>query len=41
MENTVLNNIYNRQIEAIKKAISSLHPDLQFDYEMELNKIMD
>ena len=40
-ENTVLNNIYNRQIEAIKKAISSLHPDLQFDYEMELNKIMD
>jgi hypothetical protein len=38
--NIVLNNIYNRQIDAIKKTIYSLHPDLQFDYEIELNKII-
>ncbi len=39
-ENIVLNNIYKHQIEVIKKAIKSLHPDLQFDYETELNKIL-
>jgi hypothetical protein len=38
-ENIALNNIYKHQIEAIKKTISSLHEDLQFDYEAELNKI--
>ena len=38
-ESLVLNNIYKRQIEAIKKIIKSLHEDLQFDYETELNKI--
>ena len=37
--NTGLHNIYKRQIEAVKKTISSLHEDLQFDYEIELNKI--
>ena len=39
-ENIVLNNIYKRQIEVIKKTIYSLHEDLQFDYEIELNKII-
>ena len=39
-ENRVLNNIYKRQIEAIKKTINSLHADLQFDYEKELNNII-
>jgi len=34
-----LHNIYKRQIEVIKKAVSSLHEDLQFDYEMELTEI--
>lgn len=38
-ENIVLTNIYRRQIEAIKKTIYSLHEDLQFDYEIELNKL--
>jgi len=38
--NKVLNNIYNRQIETIKKTIHYLHEDLQFDYEIELNKII-
>jgi hypothetical protein len=29
-------NIYNRQKDAVKKAISCLHEDLQYDYQMEL-----
>ena len=36
-QNTVLYNIYNRQIDAIKKAISHLHEDLKYDYGMELS----
>jgi hypothetical protein len=39
--NTALTNIYNRQIEAIKKTIHSLHEDLQFDYERELDKMVN
>ncbi len=39
-ENIGLNNIYKRQIETIKKTIYSLHADLQFDYERELNNIL-
>jgi len=38
--NMVLQNIFNRQIETIKKAISTLHEDLQYDYELELNEIL-
>jgi len=38
-KNTVLNNLYKRQIATIKKAISTLHEDLQYDYELELNEI--
>ena len=38
-KNIALHNIYKRQIEAIKKALSSLHEDLQYDYEVELNEI--
>jgi hypothetical protein len=37
--NIALYNIYKRQVEAIKKTIYSLHEDLQFDYEKELNKL--
>ena len=40
-DNNVLHNIYLRQLEIIKKVISSLHDDLQYDYEMELNSLMD
>ncbi|PKP03664.1 MAG: hypothetical protein CVU11_07305 [Bacteroidetes bacterium HGW-Bacteroidetes-6] len=39
--NVVLTNIYNNQIEAIKKNIAFLHEDLQFDYEIELKKLVD
>ncbi len=38
--NMALNNIYKRQVEAIKKIIGSLHEDLQFDYEIELNNLI-
>ena len=38
-ENVTLTNIYERQVLMIKKAISTLHEDLQFDYETELNKL--
>jgi hypothetical protein len=37
--NVMLLNLYNRQIEAIRKKISLLHEDLQFDYGLELNKL--
>lgn len=43
--NPTLNNLYLRQIELIKKAISTLHEDLQHDYGVELksieNKLID
>jgi hypothetical protein len=35
----VLQNLYNRQIDKIKKAISSLHEDLQSDYGIELSAL--
>ena len=38
--NVTLNNIYNRQIEMIKKVVLTLHEDLQYDYKEELNEIL-
>ena len=35
----VLTNLYNRQIDKIKKAISVLHEDLQYDYERMLEDL--
>ncbi len=35
-----LNNIYIRQIQKIKKAISALHEDLQYDYGEELKPLL-
>ncbi len=37
--NVSLVNIFNRQIVLIKKAITSLHEDLQFDYGLELEEL--
>jgi len=34
---TALQNMYIRQVELIKKTISKLHEDLQFDYESDMN----
>jgi superfamily II RNA helicase len=38
--NTVLGNLYLRQIQRIKKALSNLHEDLQFDYSKEMEPLM-
>jgi len=35
-----LHNIYLRQIELIRKIISSLHEDLQYDYNLELEELI-
>ncbi len=37
--NRVLQNLYERQINLIRKSISSLHEDLQYDYEVELEAL--
>ncbi|WP_452227799.1 MULTISPECIES: hypothetical protein [unclassified Lacinutrix] len=37
--NVTLTNIYDRQIAAIKKIISALHEDLQYDYTMALEEL--
>lgn len=39
--NTGLQNLYNKQIETIKKKTTLLHEDLQFDYRTELNSLND
>jgi len=37
--NKTLTNMYNRQILSIKKTISLLHEDLQYDYNQQLDNI--
>ncbi|MDP3312203.1 hypothetical protein [Lutibacter sp.] len=37
--NNVLKNLFIREIESIKKKILLLHEDLQYDYELEIEKI--
>ena len=37
--NTTLSNLYERQILSIKKKISVLHEDLQYDYNMQLEDL--
>ena len=38
-KSTVLQNIYQKQVEMINKAIPKLHEDLQFDYQLELENL--
>ena len=38
-KNTTLNNLYERQIIYIKKKISVLHEDLQYDYTLQLEEL--
>ena len=35
----VLQNMFNKQVEMIWKAVGHLHEDLQFDYKMELENL--
>ena len=37
--NRVINNLYLREKEAIKKRVSTLHEDLQYDYKLELKEL--
>jgi hypothetical protein len=37
--NTVLQNIFNREILSIEKKLLFLHEDLQYDYNLELDKL--
>jgi hypothetical protein len=36
---TVLENLYEQQLKKIRKALSTLHEDLQYDYRQELESI--
>jgi DNA repair protein RadC len=38
--NTTLSNLYQRQILSIKKKISVLHEDLQYDYNLQLEDLV-
>lgn len=38
-KNATLNNIFDRQIALIKRIVSKLHEDLQYDYHIELEKL--
>ena len=37
--NSVLSNLYQRQIQRIKKALSTLHEDLQYDYKEDIESL--
>ena len=37
--NTVLKNLFNREIESVKKKMLVLHEDLQYDYGVELESL--
>ncbi|TYA57330.1 hypothetical protein [Formosa maritima] len=39
--NVTLTNIYERQILNIKKIVATLHEDLQYDYNIELEELVD
>lgn len=38
--NTVLRNIFNREIASIEKKLLLIHEDLQYDYNLELEKLL-
>ena len=38
-KNVSLTNIFNRQVLLIKKSIATLHEDLQYDYNLELEDL--
>lgn len=40
-KNKTLQNLFDRQVVLIEKAIAKLHEDLQFDYNFELEELLD
>lgn len=41
LKNTGLKNFYEKQISAVRKKASQLHEDLQFDYNIELDRLIN
>ncbi|MCB9038980.1 MAG: hypothetical protein H6557_20395 [Lewinellaceae bacterium] len=39
--NTVLRNLYERQLSGIEKAVSTLHEDLQYDFQLEIDRLRE
>lgn len=39
--NVTLTNLFARQIQAIKRLIGKMHEDLQFDYNLELDQVIN
>jgi hypothetical protein len=40
-KSTALSNLYQRQIQKIEKALTTMHEDLQYDYREELRKVVE
>ncbi len=40
-KNTVLTNTFNKQLEMAQKAIAKLHEDLQYDYNLMVEELLD
>ncbi|MEP1095792.1 MAG: hypothetical protein ABJG78_11825 [Cyclobacteriaceae bacterium] len=38
-KNTTLTNLFNREVQRIQKALSSLHEDIQADYQYEIGRL--
>lgn len=38
---SVLKNLFDRQVALIRKRIEKLHPDLQYDFGLELQRLLD
>ena len=39
LRSSTMRNLYERQIQTIKKSMKTLHEDLQYDYQMELDEL--
>ena len=39
--NVALTNLFARQVHAIKKSINKMHEDLQYDYNLELEEVLN
>ncbi len=39
-DNTIIENLYYRQVNKIEKALAGLHEDLQFDYAQDIERLV-
>lgn|SRR5699024_5219354 len=40
LQQKVLNNMYHRELDLVKKRIEKLHPDLQYDFNLALEELI-